>query len=278
MMMKSRNVLLLALLLFCSMQLSAQNNPLVGTWKAVSLKGTASDGSKISLDSSEFKETKIITPTHYMLITHRKQGDSLVFDKAIAGTVGIEGNKYIETPMYFSQEVNDQAKMDFTYKLEGDTFIQAGTITYPDGKVATLDALVFQKVKEKGFADNPAIGTWNQLSSKGVDESGKQLWSHTNATHIRFQIISPTHWMRIELQEDEFENAMVATYIMRGDKMYPNFEMAPSHVTTDITITQRVEGDKLYWSAIAEGADGIIQVEDVFEKVTTTTAKAASTN
>ncbi len=273
-----KNRLILSAILFCcTLQLFAQNNPLVGTWEVVSMKGTGSDGSKISADGSEFKETKIITPTHYILITHRKQGDSLVFDKAIAGTVRIEGNKYIETPLYFSQEGTDKAKMDFTYKLEGDKFIQSGTITYPDGKVATLDALVFQKVEGNNYTDNPAIGTWNQLSSRGVDESGKQLWSHTNATHIRFQIVSPTHWMRISLKDDAFENAMGGTYTMEGDTMYPNFEMAPSHSATNMTITQRVEGDKLYWSGIAEGADGKIHVEDVFERVTDSTTNTTST-
>lgn len=71
------------------------------------------------------EKSKIITPTHYILITHRKQGDSLVFDKATTGTVRLQGNKYMESYEYFSGEGTDKIKTDFTYKLEGDKFIQA---------------------------------------------------------------------------------------------------------------------------------------------------------
>lgn len=203
------------ILVCCFLQLFAQN-PLVGTWEVVSIKGTSSDGTKISADGSEFKETKIITPTHYFLFTQRKQGDSLVFDKAIAGTIRVEGNKYIETPIYYSDEAQGKIKTNFTYRLEGDKFIQAGTYTTADGKVATLGEIVFKKVKET-TTSNPAIGTWNQLSSSGKDAEGKN-WSHTNATHIRLQTITPTHWMRINYKDNKFENAMGGTYRMEGTR------------------------------------------------------------
>jgi hypothetical protein len=258
---------LFTVLLFCfSLQLFAQN-PLVGTWEVVSLKGTDSDGSKISFDGSQFKETKIITPTHYFLFTQRKQGDSLVFDKAIAGTIRVEGNKYIETPVYFSQEGIGKSKLNFTYKLDGDRFIQSGTITLPDGKVATLDELVFQKVNGKS-AKNPAIGTWNNLSSTGVNANGQKT-SHTNATHIRFQTITPTHWMRISYKDNKFENAMGGTYRMVGNKMYPNFEMLsfPAPAALKVELTQRMEGNKLYWSGIINSVNEKRTFEDEYEKV-----------
>jgi hypothetical protein len=272
-------LLYLALFLSISVQLFAQQNPLVGTWEVVSMKGTGSDGKKITMDGSQFKETKIITPTHYILFTQRKQGDSLVFDKSIAGTVRVEGSKYVETPIYFSQEGTDKVKMDFTYRVEGDKFIQSGTITYPDGKKATLDELVFQKVRSANANPaNPAIGTWNQLSSSGVSGDGAK-WSHTNATHIRFQVITPTHWMRISKKEGRFENAMGGTYRMAGNKPHFNFEMASfpmEGVTVDLT--QRVEGDKLYWNGIVKDANGkqMNRFEDVFERVDAKRVKTAS--
>ncbi|MDQ3289740.1 MAG: hypothetical protein M3Q05_00465, partial [Bacteroidota bacterium] len=236
-----KNKFLIIAFLFCfSFEIFAQN-PLVGTWEVVSLNCTDTNGLKITGDGSQFKETKIITPTHYFLITHRMQGDSLVFDKAIAGTVRVEGNKYIETPLYFSQEGMDKAKTDFTYKLEGDKFIQSGTITYPDGKVASCKELVFQKVKGEN-QKNPAIGTWNNLSSTSVDSKGQKT-SHTNATHIRFHTITPTHWMRISYKEDKFEHAMGGTYRMEGNKVYPNFEILsfPTPKELKVEITQRLE-------------------------------------
>jgi hypothetical protein len=88
--------------------LLAQTNLLIGIWEVASIKGTASDGTTLLADGSQFKETKIITPTHYFLFTERKQGGSLVFDKAIAGTLRIESNKYIEISLYFSEEGTDK--------------------------------------------------------------------------------------------------------------------------------------------------------------------------
>ncbi|QMU29988.1 hypothetical protein [Adhaeribacter radiodurans] len=264
-------IFLLVLLVYFSLNLFAQN-PLVGTWEVISLNCIDSDGSKISGDGSVFKEIKIITPTYYFLITQRKQGDSLIFDKAIAGTVQVEGNKYIETPIYFSQEGTDKTKSNFTYKLEGDKFIQSGTITYPDGKVAACEALVFQKVKGNK-SNNPAIGTWNNLTSAEVDAKGQKT-SHTNATHIRFQTITPTHWMRISYKDNKFEHAMGGTYRMKGNKLYPNFEMLsfPAPKSLKVEINQRLEGNKLYWSGIVNDENGKRTFEDVYEKVNSKTA------
>jgi hypothetical protein len=265
------------LLVCLSVQLFAQN-PLVGTWEVVSIKGTGTDGTKISADGSQFKETKMITPTHYMLITHQKQGDSLVFDKSIVGTIRTQGNKYIETPLYASKDYSKD-KMDFTYKVSGDKFIQAGTITTPDGQKATLDELVFMKVKSANAnTDNPAIGTWNQLSSSGTSGDGTK-WSHTNATHIRFQLITPTHWMRMSHIKGKFEHAMGGEYRLQNNKMYPTLQWASFPLDgTTIEITQRVEGNKLYWSGTAKDRNGkqTNRFEDVFERVDAKTGKTAS--
>jgi hypothetical protein len=106
--------------------------------------------------------------------------------------------------------------MDFTYKLKGDRFIQSGTIIYHDGKVATIDELVFTKVKANNATNHQAIGTWNQLSSSGVMGDG-QKWPHTNDTHITFQNITPTYWMRISYEDKKFENAMGGTYRAEGN-------------------------------------------------------------
>lgn len=268
---------LCTLIFFCfAWPLLAQQHPLVGTWEVVSIKGTDTDGTKISADGTQFKETKIITPTHYILFTERKQGDSLVFDKAIAGTIRVEGNKYIETPVYFSDEAHGKGKTNFTYKLDGNTFIQAGTVITPEGKTATIDELVFKKVKETNAPTHPAIGTWNQLSSSGTGTDG-QKWSHTNATHIRFQIITPSHWMRISYKDNKFENAMGGTYHIEGNKVHPGFEMA-SFPAEEFTaeITQRVEGNKLYWSGMVTDAKGKMTFDDVFERVGTKAAKTAA--
>ena len=159
---------------------------------------------------------------------------------------------------------------------EGDKFIQAGTVITPEGKTATIDELIFKKVKENNPSNNPAIGTWNQLSSSGTGADG-QKWSHTNATHIRFQVVSPTHWMRISYKENTFENAMGGTYHIEGNKVHPGFEMA-SFPAEELTaeLTQRVEGNKLYWNGMINDKNGKHTFEDVFERVGTKVAKTAA--
>lgn len=269
-------LLVTGLFLVVCASLVAQKHPLVGTWEVVSIKGTDVDGTKISLDGSQFKETKIITPTHYILFTERKQGDSLVFDKAIAGTVRLEGNKYIETPMYYSNPAHGKGKTDFTYRVEGDKFIQSGTFTTPDGKTGKLDELVFKKVKEATPANPQVVGVWNQLSSSGIASNGDK-WSHTNATHIRFQIVSPSHWMVIRYKDNAFENAMGGTYRLEGNKIYPNVELSsyPIH-NLKAELTYRVEGNKMYWNGIVQDANGKFSIDDVYERVDSKAVKTVA--
>ncbi len=260
---------LFTLILFCcSLQLFAQTNPLVGTWKVVSITGTDGDGKKITYDGSQFVETKIITPNHYSLITQIKEGDSLVFNKAIVGTVRTEGNKYIETPLYSSNGAN--SKVEFTYKVDGDKFIQAGTGMNPDGKKTSYE-ITFQKVKETP-SNNPAIGTWNQLTSSGVDADGKK-WSHTNATHLRFLVITPTHYMFFREIDNKFEDAFGGTYKIQGNKFIPILEMdSKGREQANLEITQKVEGGKLHMDGKLINAEGTYTWKDVYERVDTKNA------
>lgn len=250
-------------------QLFSQH-PLVGTWEMVSVKGISADGEKFFRDTTSIREVKVITPTHYILIAHDVENDSLIFNRSYAGTVRLEGNKYMETPQISSLPIFDNVKSNFTWKLEGDRFIQSGTFTRPDGKTVILEELVFRRVKvEPSYEKYPAIGTWRQLSSRyttidGVDES------HTNETATRFHIITPTHWMRISHRDGKFENAMGGTYTLKNDKTYPlvlygSFYKFP---IGNLVMTERVEGDKLYVSGTGNSPDGRkFTWEDEFERV-----------
>lgn len=194
--MKPRNLLFLALLLCCSIELDAQQHqhPLLGTWEMISGKGTDADGNKFSFNTSTVRETKIITPTHYMLIAQDVKEDAIIFNRSLAGTVRIEGNKYIETPMFSSDEEHKKIKTDFTWRVEGDKFIQQGIIMLPDGKKITVDQLVFQRVKsDKSYANNPSIGVWDQLSSSYIMADGTKD-AHTNATETEFEMTEWALW------------------------------------------------------------------------------------
>ncbi|QMU28052.1 hypothetical protein [Adhaeribacter radiodurans] len=256
----------LVIFLICAWQSFAQN-PLVGTWQ-------------MQTDTDTLRSIKIITPTHWMLYTESVKEDSSKFIRSSGGTYTLNGDKYVENIQVGSWEDYGKVKTDFTYKVSGDKFYQKGTLILGDGTRIPIDE-VWQKVKsEKSFAANPSIGTWNQLSSSYTMADGTKD-SHTNATATRFQVITPTHWIRISHRDKKFENAMMGTYTMQGNKMYPKFEYAsfPINKIDKAEIIQRVENNKLYWEGTIKDATGktISTFSDVFEKVTGKTNKAVAT-
>jgi hypothetical protein len=262
--------LIIGVILLFSVALAAQH-PLIGTWEMVSIKGIGANGEKFSFDTSSVREVKIITPTHYMLIAHDVQNDSLLFNRSYAGTIKIDGNKYIEYPQQASVQIFDNVKTDFTWKVEGDKFTQSGTLIRPDGKKVILEALVFRRVKTpNGYPQNPAIGAWSQLSSSYTNFDGSKE-SHTNATTTRFQIITPTHWMRISHRDKKFEHVMGGTYTMKEGKTYPTMlyrsgTLAFGDLST-VEMSEQVKNDKLYVNGVMTGTDGKkFSWEDVFER------------
>ncbi|MEX2232853.1 MAG: hypothetical protein WD824_11870 [Cyclobacteriaceae bacterium] len=266
--MKTKHLCLAALLL-SSLEIFAQH-PLVGTWEMVSIKGTGFDGKTFSADASSAREIKIITPTHYMLIAQDVKGDSLVFNRSHSGTVHFDGNKYIERQEIASWEDLKPVSYTFNWKVEGNKFIQSGTITREDGKTATLEELVFKRMKaENAYPKNPSIGTWDQLSSHYTTTEGKKE-SHTRETAIRFQIITPTHWIRINRRNNKFESALAGTYTMKGNTIFPLIEVAsfPINNKDKAQFSQRIEDDKLYVAGKLIFENGkTLTWDDVYQKV-----------
>ncbi len=246
--------LLITALIFCSLQSFAQNeqaatNSIVGTWMET---------------TDSLKEIKVISPTHVFFMVFNK--DSFMY--AGAGTYSIEGNKYTENLEYANFDFSSMKGFSFDYDVQGDKFMQKGILTMPDGTPQPINH-TFTRVKSDKAYDGPHVGTWNQLSSSFTEENGNK-GSHTNATHIRFQIITPTHWMRISTADNKFENAFAGTYTIDGNKMDFRIEYASfPAVGSTAEITQRFEGNKAYWSGIVKDANGkqTIQFDDVFERV-----------
>jgi hypothetical protein len=165
-----------------TLAVSAQH-PLIGTWEMVSISGTNADGEKFYLDTTTVKETKIITATHYMLLARDKEKDQWIMNRCYAGTASMTDTKYIESPVMSSLRIFENVLTDFTWKVEGDRFIQSGTITRPDGKKIILDKFIFTRAKVKPVsAADPYAGTW-KLSS-GKNEEG-------------MLIITSSTWMQI---------------------------------------------------------------------------------
>ncbi|HTE31906.1 MAG TPA: hypothetical protein VK666_16105 [Chryseolinea sp.] len=262
-----KKALFFVITLLLSMPLLAQH-PLVGTWEMVSVTGTNAEGKKFSLDTTQIREVKIITPTHYMLIAQDVRGDSLVFNRCYGGTVTFDGNKYVETPIQASIQIFDNVKTDFTWRVDGDVFTQSGSITRPDGKKIILDALKFRRVKSTHkYPNNPAVGTWSQVSSTFTQFDGTK-GSHTNATATRLQIITPTHWMRVSHMDSKFEGAMGGSYTMEQGKTLPNAEYASTKNSGKVELTENVEGDKMVVKGKLTSSDGKTMTwDDVFERL-----------
>ena len=195
--MKTTKLMLTALVFCCLQSLAQNNNPtsssIVGTWTET---------------TDTLKEIKIISPTHVFFIVLNK--DSFAY--AGAGTYTIEGNKYTEHLQYANFDFSAMKGFTFNYDVQGDKFIQKGMLTMPDASPAPVNH-TFTRVKSDKAYDGPHVGTWNQLSSTYADTSGTKH-SHTNATYIRFQVVTLTHWMRLSMHENKFENAMEGTIFL----------------------------------------------------------------
>jgi hypothetical protein len=144
--MKKKLIAGMVMIVWSSIQSFAQQSPLVGTWEMVSGKITGPEGQKATIDMKTHRETKIITPSHYMLISQNIRGDSLLFERTLGGTIRITGNKFVETPTIASDPEELKIKTDFTWKIEGEKMIQKGPVTQADGKVVMLDELIFKRV------------------------------------------------------------------------------------------------------------------------------------
>ena len=255
--------------LFCSLTLSAvAQHPLVGTWNMISVKGIDADGKPFFLDTTSVKETKIITPTHYMLIAWDVEGDSLIFNRTMAGKVRLEEEKYIEVPMQASVQIFEDVKVDFTWKLEGDIFTQSGTIIRPDGKAVVLEALVFKRANNTESNNNPAVGPWNQVSSYYTTSGGARQ-STFSPPDKRLLIITPTHWMRMDHKEKRFHGVFYGTYTREDDKVVTTHEFTnhPFKKGARQQFTQKVKGDKLQLTSTGTIPDGkTATFYDILEK------------
>jgi hypothetical protein len=253
--------------------IATSQTPLVGTWELISVKATNPDGTKVAMDQSGFREIKVISPTHYMMMTHGVSGDSLVFDKAIAGTIKISGNKFVETPLYASADSLLKAKTDYTWKVQGDKFTQSGTVTFPYGGKLVIEELVFQRVSSDApFVKNVSNGTWDQLSSGFEFEDGRKDY-HTKMGATRFQIITPSHVARLNIRDGKFEGSFVYNYTIEGGAMVPQiFASSVKWDPMDQTkayIEQEVSGDILYFTGRQVTGEGkeVLKWQDVFMRI-----------
>jgi uncharacterized beta-barrel protein YwiB (DUF1934 family) len=251
-------LIMLALALFLSFQILAQNNHM-GTWKLLSAKYTSSTGQVDYFNSYNKKETKIITPTHFMWMTQLP--DSLnparvKLASAGGGTYTMQGDNYIEVLEYASWEGYAKDKTNFTLQIESNNniMIQSGTINNPDGSWTKLE----ETWQRQTFPTNDGkhVGTWHMISQKVTDPSGKTIKMEMD-TIKQVKILSPTHWMFIkETIKDgkkTFAGANGGSYTLNGTRYVEYLENAED-VQTDYTL--EVKGNKLSMVGTLTTADG----------------------
>ena len=118
--------LLSVLLFFCATLSFAQNQmSVVGTWKLVSGKAVQGD-STMNYDAKTDDAIKIVTATHYAVLSKNVATDSL--QVAGAGPIQVDDKNYIEGTKYciFKDLVGKSAR--FTYRIEGDKWYVKGGI------------------------------------------------------------------------------------------------------------------------------------------------------
>jgi hypothetical protein len=263
-----RRIFLIVLTLSTGAYVTAQH-PLVGTWEMVSVKGTGADNESFFFDTTSVKETKIITPTHYMLIAWDVEEDSLIFNRTMAGLVHPEKEKYIEVPTQASVQIFENVKADFSWKLEGDIFTQSGTIVRPDGKSITLEALIFRRVVNvKENSGNPSNGTWNQVSAYYTTADGKKN-STFNESDKRLLIVTPSHWMRMDHNNGKFTGVSYGTYRREGDSILTSLDQSsyPVRKGTQLKFSQKVIGNQLHLTSSGVTPQGEPAIfHEIFER------------
>ena len=253
--MNTSKLLVLALTAITALHSAAQtpkkDPALVGAWQET---------------TDSLHEIKLISPTHVFFFIRNVVTDSFVH--AGAGTYTIADDQYTENLKYGSFDVKG-FKGTYNYSVQNNQFKQQGTLEIADGTRYPINH-TFTRIEGAKQNPGPHVGTWNQLSSTFLNDDGSK-GSHTNATHIRYQIITPTHWMRLSLANGSFENAFGGTYTLNGNTGVFKIEFA-SHsflLGATVELTQRMEGNKLTWKGPVKDAQGkqVNDIEDVFERV-----------
>lgn len=252
--MKATKVFFLLLFSIASLPLFAQTStkasPLVGTWTE---------------KTDSIQEIKLISPTHVFFFVR-----SLVNDSAFAagaGTYSLSGNKYTENLEYATFDIKSIKEATYDYTANSNTLKTQGNLVLTSGRQIPLKH-TFTRIQDARQNAGKHVGTWNQLSAKF--NTGDGPVSHTNATHIRYQIMTPTHWMRINLANGVFENVFGGTYTLEGNKMIAKIDFASIPIVgSTAELTQRMDGTKMIWTGIAKDAQGkqFIEFEDVYERV-----------
>lgn len=135
---------LISMLSIGGLSLSAQS--IVGAWQLISVRGTEPDGRKFTFDRTMIRETKIITTTHYMMITQDAKSDSLIINQCSAGDVKITENRYEERPTTSTLKLTKSAKAMFTWTVSHDILTMMGDVILGNGQRVHVDEVKYSRI------------------------------------------------------------------------------------------------------------------------------------
>ena len=139
-----KTLLLVSILTISGLSLSAQD--ILGTWRLISVQGTEPDGRKFMFDRTMIKETKIITKTHYIMITEDAKSDSLIINQCSAGDVKITGNRYEERPTTSTLNLTESTKAILTWTVSKNILTMTGDITLGNGQRVHVDEVKYSRI------------------------------------------------------------------------------------------------------------------------------------
>lgn len=120
---------------------SYPDNPANGAWDQLSSSYTLADGKKESHTRETATRFHIITPTHWMRISHRNSK----FENAMGGTYTMQGNKVYPSVEFASCPIIPGGKYELTERVDGDRLYVSGVSLLKNGSQFIWDD-VFQKV------------------------------------------------------------------------------------------------------------------------------------
>ena len=127
----------------------------------------------------------------------------------------------------------------------------------PDGKTVVLEALVFKRLPDvKPQHQNPAIGAWTHRSAHYTTANSNEqpvTTANSNEQPVpapgarRFLLITPTHWMRMDHNNEKFESVSYGTYLYKQDSVVSTLLYASfPHKSGEMhRFRQRVDGGKV---------------------------------
>jgi hypothetical protein len=248
----------------------------------LSAKYASSTGEVDYFNSYNVKETKIITPTHFIWMIQLP--DSLDLSKkklssAGGGTYSRKDNNYVEILEYASWEGYAADKTNFNLQIESNNniMVQTGTINYPNGTTLTLEE-TWQR-QNLPYYEGKHVGTWNMISQKVTDPKGKTTKTEMD-TLKQVKIISPTHWMfiaeNIKDGKKSFRGANGGSYSLNGTKYVELLENAED-IQTDYTL--EVKGNKLFMvGSLINAAGEKFIYDEVYQRESPSNKKLAKSD